>query len=961
MQPRHVRVPSATYRVQFTKDFTFRDAAALVDYWHALGVSDLYASPFLKARPGSTHGYDVIDPRVLNPEIGTEEDLAALTEALTARGMGMVMDVVPNHMCVNTNDNPWWNNVLENGPGSPYAKYFDIDWRPPKTELSDKVLLPVLGDQYGKILESGELQIREREGAFFVEYYDHRYPIGPGTYPYILKPILAVLQGLDGVPLDVVNELESIITAAARLPLRSDLDPERVRERQREKEIIKSRLAKWLGSNPLARTALERGLHGFNGEKGQPRSFDALEHLLSQQAYRLSFWRVAAEQINYRRFFDINDLAAIRVEEPEVLASVHAKPFEFLQRGWLTGLRIDHVDGLREPRRYLDNLREQAPNAYVVVEKILASDERLPRSWATEGTSGYEFLNVINGLLVARAGEKALRTFYDGFRTVTGSLEDILYECKRLILRTAMASELSVLARRLARISEQHRWSRDFTIGTLEQVLADTIACFPVYRTYIGQDDTEVSLQDTTHVRAAIHCAQKRNPAINESAFAFLADLLLMKDPEGLDEQQRAARRDFILRFQQITGPVMAKGLEDTTFYRYFPLLSLNEVGGEPKRFGLTSEEFHRLMEMRGRERSESMSATSTHDTKRGEDSRTRLNVLSELPQEWIAAVESWRRTTERLKTRVGASLAPDGDDEYYIFQTIVAAMPPASDDSTIASFRDRVCAAVEKAAREAKRNTTWVNPNKEYEDAMHAFVGRVLDPRGPLLPEVRAFVDRISSAGYMSSLVQLVLKATLPGVPDFYQGTELWDLSMVDPDNRRSVDFAARRQALWALRERAGADRAGLIRELWASAHDGQIKVLLTHTLLDLRRTHGDLFTRGAYVPLEVDGDRREQVIAFARRWQGKLAIIVTGRFFAEAAGSDPTLTKVAAGFARTAVLLPPELRPGALHDAITGRPYEAGGRSEGRSEGRIDLGDVFGTLPFAVLIGDVAPPRLV
>jgi (1->4)-alpha-D-glucan 1-alpha-D-glucosylmutase len=945
----------ATYRVQFTTDFTFRDALGLVDYWQALGITDLYASPFLKARPGSTHGYDVIDPGELNPEIGTEADLEALTGALSARGMGLVMDVVPNHMCVNTNDNPWWNNVLENGPGSPYAKYFDIDWRPPKNELADKVLLPVLGDQYGKVLESGELQVREREGAFVVEYYDHRYPIGPGTYPYILKPVLAVLQGLSDVPEDVVTELESIITAAARLPLRSDLDPERVRERQREKEIVKARLRTWLQSSALARTALEQALTTFNGNKSEPRSFDALEHLLSQQAHRLSFWRVAAEQINYRRFFDINDLAAIRIEEPEVLEKVHGKPFDLLRRGWISGLRIDHVDGLREPRRYLDNLREQAPNAYVVVEKILSGDERLPRSWATEGTSGYEFLNIINGLLVARAGEKALRSFYDGFRTVTGPLDDIVYESKRLVLRTAMASELSVLARRLARISEQHRWSRDFTIGTLEQVLADTIACFPVYRTYIAHDDTEVSLQDTSHVRAAIHCAQRRNPAIDTSAFAFLADLLLMKDPDGLDDHQRATRRDFILRFQQITGPVMAKGLEDTTFYRYFPLLSLNEVGGEPKRFGLLADEFHRLMEVRGRERAESMSATSTHDTKRGEDSRTRLNVLSELPQEWIAAVESWRRTAERFKVRVAGTLAPDADDEYYIYQTVVAAFPTDTDETALASFRERVNAAVEKAAREAKRNTTWVNPNAEYEEALRGFVGRLLDPRGAVLGELRAFVNRITNAGYMSSLVQVVLKTTLPGVPDFFQGTEHWDLSMVDPDNRRAVDFSARRRVLSAVREGASGDRVQLIRELWSNPNDGAIKMFLTQTMLDTRRTHADLFTRGAYVPLEVDGERREQVIAFARRWQGKVAIIATGRFFAETAGKDASLSELAHAFARTAVFLPPELRPANLHDVVTGVAYEPGARADGR----IDLGEVFGTLPFAVLVGDVAAPR--
>src|SRR3569833_692416 len=589
------RIPGATYRVLLTKDFTFKQATELVEYWHKLGITDLYAAPFLKARPGSVHGYDVVAPTALNPEIGTEDDLGQLHEALASHGMGLVMDVVPNHMCISTNDNVWWNNVLENGPSSPFARYFDIDWHPPKTELHDKVLLPILGDQYGRVLEAGELQVREADGGFVVEYYQRRFPVGPGTYPVILRGMLARLARADtgGTAAHALGEL---LALAESLPPRSATGADDVARRQRDKETLKQRLRALLAEPPAARAALDEDLRDLNGTKGQPRSFDRLEQLLAVQAYRLSYWRVAAEQINYRRFFEINDLAAIRIEEPEVLAAVHGKPLELLKKGWVTGLRVDHVDGLREPRRYLDELRAKTEGAYVVVEKILGRDERLPRSWATEGTTGYEFLNILNALFVSRSGERALRSLYDGLRTVKGGLPDVVYEAKRLVLSASMSSELSVLVRRLDRISEQHRWSRDFTAGTLLQVLADTIACFPVYRTYIAAGDTEVAPQELQYIREALLRARRRNPTIESSAFDFLSEVLLMRDPEGLSEGDRAERRDFVLRFQQLTGPVMAKGLEATSFYRYFPLLSQDAVGGYPYRFGLSIELFHLLM-----------------------------------------------------------------------------------------------------------------------------------------------------------------------------------------------------------------------------------------------------------------------------------------------------------------------------------------------------------------------------
>src|SRR5262245_9440242 len=607
------RIPGCSYRLQLNKIFNFRDVTALVDYLEALGVSDVYASPFLTARPGSLHGYDVIDHAHLNPDIGTEGDLEALAAALRQRGMGLVMDVVPNHMCIASSDNHWWNDVLENGRSSPYAAFFDIDWHPPKTELHEKVLLPVLGEQYGRVLENQEISIAYGAGAFYSCYGQARFPLGPRTILPIIEPIVADLRRSHPPDHPDVLEIESIVTATTHLPTRWDTEPEKVRERMREKEIVKRRLDALVSSSAAVRDALERSLAAINGDKRNLRSFDRLEALLADQAYRLSFWGVAAEEINYRRFFDINDLAAIRVELPNVLDAVHDKAFQLLRVGKVTGLRVDHVDGLMDPSRYLESLQHaSAPvsdgnsttppppstptdrlQTYVVVEKVLTGDEVLPREWPVHGTTGYEFLNLVNGLFIDAAGARAIERLYQRLREGRGEFEDLLYLAKRLILRTAMSSELYVLARRLDRISEQHRWSRDFTQNSLHLALAEVIACFPAYRTYIQTVTTEVSPGDRQHILRAIRDAKRRNRSTSESVFDFIGDLLLLRDPEGLSDADRAERRDFVLRLQQLTGPVMAKGLEDTVFYRYYPLASLNEVGGRPTGAGIDPARVH--------------------------------------------------------------------------------------------------------------------------------------------------------------------------------------------------------------------------------------------------------------------------------------------------------------------------------------------------------------------------------
>ncbi|MBV9923665.1 MAG: malto-oligosyltrehalose synthase, partial [Acidobacteria bacterium] len=644
------RIPVSTYRLQFNREFTFGEARALADYFRELGVTDYYSSPVLKARPGSAHGYDIVDHTQVNPESGGEEQLAELLRALREQGMGFLVDVVPNHMSIAESQNAWWQDVLENGPGSSFARHFDIDWNPPNPTLKNRVLLPILGDQFGRVLERQELRVSYRDGAFFLNYWETQLPVAARTSTLVLRRALEAARARLAESDPNALELESIITALEHLPPRTETDPARLRERRREKDVVRRRLSTLVKESNEIRAAVHDALARLNGEQGRPESFDALEELVSRQAYRLSFWRVAADEINYRRFFDVNELAAVRVEERPVFTAVHEVILRLVRQGLVTGLRIDHVDGLLDPYKYLKDLQREAEGRrnearpfYVVVEKILGHDELLRREWPVQGTTGYEFVNLLNGLFVDAANGQALRELYADFTGARVRFTDLLYECKRLILKAAMSSELFVLSRRLTRIAERSRYTRDFTQNSLHHALTEVIACFPVYRTYIRRTQATVSPDDRLNVNAAVREAKRRNPAEDTSVFDFIASLLLLKDPKGTGPEERAERRDFALRFQQVTSPVTAKGLEDTAFYRFYPLASLNEVGGEPALIGVSAERFHE----RNRDRQETwphtLSATSTHDTKRGEDTRARINVLSEIPEEWNRALHRWR------------------------------------------------------------------------------------------------------------------------------------------------------------------------------------------------------------------------------------------------------------------------------------------------------------------------------
>ena len=964
-----VYTPSATYRLQFNAAFRFEHASGLVEYLDELGISDIYASPFLMARPGSVHGYDVTNHAKFNPEIGDEESFVHLAQALERRRMGLIADVVPNHMCISHSSNVWWWDVLENGPSSPFAHYFDIDWRPPKEELVNKVLLPFLGDQFGRTLENQEIQLVFNEGQFQVVVYGTPLPLAPGTWTMILEPAAAKLREKLGAANEHLGEMESIITALGHLPGPTEIDEARIRERQREKEIVKRRLLGLLEASPEAGQAIQESLSDINGRRDDPGSFDRLERLLGSEAYRLSFWRVAMDEINYRRFFDINDLAAIRVEDPEVFSAVHGLIFDLVRRGYIRGLRVDHPDGLFEPEKYFRFLQDacnawsKASNGgsppdganrmfYVVAEKILTGHEPLRTEWAVEGTTGYEFLNLVNGLFVDHTKEKAFHLLYRRFSGWAQAFDDLVCDSKRLILQVAMSSELNVLARKLDRISEQHRWSRDFTLESLRDALREVLAAFPVYRTYVRGDQIEVDPQDRRQVTTAIREAKRRNPAISESVFDFILSVLLLERPGGVDDRQQAERQLFVMRFQQLSSPVMAKGVEDTAFYRYYPLASVNEVGGDPSRFGVSINEFHRRNLIRRELWPNSLSASSTHDTKRGEDVRARINVLSEIPGDWYRAIRRWRGLNRAAKTVVGVRPAPDTNEEYLLYQTLIGTFPllPMNAEEHAAYIR-RIDGYMQKALHEAKVHTSWINPNAGYEEAMTKFVERVLEPtlENTFLQELRQFQAPIARAGMWNSLAQVLVKIASPGVPDFYQGNEIWAFDLVDPDNRRPVNYAVRRQMLASLRAQAERNRSGLMDRLRENVCDGAIKMFVTSEALRFRRDNPELFSQGSYTGLAAEGSRARHVVAFSRATENQMLVALTGRFFLKLCNSHGK--PIGDVWGNTTVALPKKAAHESFQNIFTGQTITAR-----QTDGRLvlPLNEVFSQCPVALLVAE-------
>ena len=948
------RIPRATYRIQFNRGFTFRDAAEVVPYLAELGVSDLYASPYLQARPGSMHGYDITNHEALNPEIGTEADHARLSGLLREHGLGHLLDIVPNHMGIAGGSNPWWMNVLENGPASPYARYFDIDWDARSPELKGKVLLPVLGDQYGCVLESGELKLVYDDGQFRVEYYDNWFPAAPGSTAAVLR------AALDGLRLKEDHEdrmeLASIVTALERLPPRRSTDAASIEERDRERIVVRRRLRALYASSPEVKTALDAAVKTFNGTPGDARSFDRLDELLNDQPYRLAFWRVAAEEINYRRFFDVNDLAGLRTEVPQVFQDTHRLILRLVHEGRVTGLRIDHPDGLFDPRGYLRELQretvglEMKEQFYVLVEKILTGDETLPDEWPVAGTVGYEYMNRVNGIFVDPAQAQRMDDLYHRFARNRWKFHDLVYDKKKLILRSSLISELTVLSGMLDRLSAENRCYRDFTWGALREALRETVACFPVYRTYVDAHAGYVTDRDREYVDQAIRLAKRRNPSVSASLFDFLHDVLLLRWPEELSPEAREDHARFVMKFQQLTGPVMAKGVEDTTFYLYNRLISLNEVGGEPDRFGITPDEFHAFNMERAERWPASMSASSTHDTKRSEDVRARINLLSEMPDLWEEHVFRWADINRGHKLPDGDGAVPDANDEYLLYQTLVGAWPFGEvNDQTHQDLVGRVQAYMEKATREAKLNTSWINPNKRYDEGLKEFVATILR-RGdnPFLDDFVRFQPPIARLGMVNSLAQTLVKLTSPGVPDVYQGQEIWDLSLVDPDNRRPVDFALRRNILARLTaELEERDRREVARSLVEEWEDGRIKLYLTQTALRLRQGYPDLFATGEHLPLAVAGERADHAVAFARRAEGAAVITVVPRLVATLTRDQDFALPTAKQWKGTHVVLPSELA-GRYVNRLTGAELRT---SDHAGDATLDAQELFADFPVALL----------
>ena len=939
------RIPSSTYRLQFNRWFTFAQAREIVPYLHALGVSDAYASPYFQAGANSLHGYDITDHNKLNAAIGSREEYDSWIAELHAHSMGQVLDFVPNHVGIADSLNTWWMDVLENGPSSRYAPYFDIDWHPLKSDLHDKVLLPILSDQYGRVLERGELQVHFEEGTFYLLYGERRLPIAPGTYRYILDVALQNLA--EHKEEDFYAELQSILTALEYLPKRTETDPKRIAERIREKEIIKRRLERRCVEAPQVQQAIEKALAKINGEPGDPRSFDALDELLNAQSYRLAFWRVAAEEINYRRFFDVNDLAAIRIELPKVFDTVHRLVLDLVRTGAVTGLRIDHPDGLYLPREYFEKLQQRCAKAlgialpqdgramYTLAEKILTGTETLRKDWLVHGTTGYDFASHVGQLLVDSSAETAITKAFHRFIGHSLPFGHLIYAKKLQVTKLALANDVDVLGSMLDRLSEQNRWYRDFTLEALARAVRETIACFPVYRTYLAPG-RPVSEEDRQVIERAIGAAKRRNPAIEESIFNFLRDVLLFRFPENLDAEARAAHTHFVLKFQQATGPIMAKGLEDTVFYIYNRLAALNEVGGEPQQFGISIEAFHERNLYRQRNWPATLLATSTHDTKRSEDVRARMLAISEMPELWQRSLQRWRTANRRWKRTINDAEAPDANEEYLLYQTLLGTWPIRASGEpegvATAEYTERIQAYMAKALHEAKINTSWIQPNEEWDATMRDFVAKILDPspRNKFLPGFLPVAQEIARLGAINSLAQTLLKLTSPGVPDIYQGNEVWDYSLVDPDNRRPVDYKQRRDMLEAL-------PTATIDELLRNWPDGRIKMFLTQRLLQFRREHVDLFDRGEYLPLRASGTLAECCVSFARELAGKWIIVIAPRLSSRV-GFPP----VAETWKDTSVGLPESLSLEHAHDLFTCREIRC-------DERRVSVSDALSILPFA------------
>ena len=952
-----LRLPASTYRFQFHRRFRFEHAALLVPYLEALGITDLYASPIFQARRGSTHGYDVTDPTRLNLELGGEPYFDSLVKALRERGLGLLLDIVPNHMAASV-ENRWWTDVLESGQGSPFAEFFDIDWNSPKKALSSKVLLPILGGPYGRMIEEQELSLRLDKNGFTVHCHSVRLPVSFQSYPRILSLRLPSLEETYGPDHPSFRELWDMITTIEHLPKTPAADAESARQRYVSEEEIKERLLRLYTERHEIRAYIDETLRLVNGRKSDPGSFDHLDRILSEQHYWLSFWRLANEEINYRRFFAISDLVSLRVEDPRVFDASHELALRLAEEGKVTGLRVDHVDGLYDPHGYLVRLMQRltgseapdpTPGFYVLVEKILGPEEVLPPEWPIHGTTGYDFTNALNGLFLSARGMKTLDEIYARFLGTVPDFRETVYRSKKRMMDTLFAGEMHSLGQHLGRLAEQDRYARDLPRKELRAALVEVTACFPVYRTYARGHD--LSARDIRYIAKALKSAQQRSTEASTPVFDFLRRVLLLEMPPSLAGTEREEWLRFLMRWQQFTGPIMAKGFEDTSLFIYNRLVSMNEVGGEPDTTGVSVGAFHSRGETMASRWPHSMNATSTHDTKRSEDVRARINVLSEIPEEWEKRLLLWNQQNAGKKRTVNGVATPDPGEEILLYQTLLGAWPLREEE--LPGLQARIESYMVKAIREAKIYTRWTRPNIAHETAVKEFVASLLKDLSPdtnrFLADFLPFQRKIAHYGALNGLAQVLLKIAAPGVPDIYQGTELWDFSLVDPDNRRLVDYPSRIRLLHELTAVEREGLAPLAREILSSWGDGRVKLFVTCKALTFRRERKELFLDGAYVPLPASGGLKEHAVAFARKRGDAWAIAAVPRLMTRLAPPGEFPLGLPVWGARTAIRLPAE-SPGRWRNVFTGEILHASG---GDGAKQLPLHAVFHDFPVALLEG--------
>ena len=917
-----MRLPTATYRVQLNKDFRFADARKILDYLQRLGISDLYLSPILMSRKGSDHGYDVTDPTRINPDLGTEEEFSALQAALQERGMGLLLDTVPNHMAASA-ENPWWMDVLENGAQSAFAAFFDIEWHPHSRSLDGKILLPVLGRPFGEVLESGEIKLAFQEGRFFFQYFDALFPLAPGSYYTILNHRAERLKELVGEESATYHEYAGILASLLELVRSDRRSGESAADRRMRYESARERLGSLMKSGAEVSTFLGETLREINGVEGDPASYGFLQRLLAEQNYKLAFWQNLNESINYRRFFTIADLVGIRVEDPLVFEATHGYVLRLVSKNPFAGLRVDHIDGLRDPLAYLNKLQERLSSgenregrSYVLVEKILARQESLPDDWPVSGTTGYDYLNEANGLFVDTEGVRRIDEIYSAFIGKKQDFADVVYQKKKLVMSTLLGVEMRTLGRQLAELAAQDRYARELNRGQLIDALIEVTACLSVYRTYIRNMD--VPAQAVQNIEQAVTEARNKATHLSSACFDFVRDVLLLLNPPHVLADQREARLTFVMRWQQFTGPIVAKGLEDTALYLYHPLLSLNEVGGSPCASEVPScKEYYAFLESRRQRWPGSLDATSTHDTKRSEDVRARLNVLSEMPDEWKDNLERWATLNAQYKEDVAGHSVPDRNEEYYLYQTLLGVWP--LDKENCAGLLERVQAHVVKAIREAMVHTRWTRPNQKHEDALQRFVANVLSSElnGEFLNDFCEFQKKVAYFGMINGLSQTLLKIASPGVADFYQGSELWDLRLVDPDNRGAVNFDKRIAALETIADSEPIATGKQLHDLVDHWQDGRVKMYLIWRAVHFRGAHQDLFREGELVPIQAAGKHAHNVVAFQRRKGDESALVVVPTFLSQVCATICPISDVDWG---DTVLLLPQGAPLEWSSALTG-----------------------------------------